>query len=124
MGRSRTRPRSTVMVFVAAGVVVALFLAGFVSFYASGAPDGLMWVSTEQAPAVGAQEQEHAFSESTFAGYGTEGVANDRLSGAIAGVVGVAITLAAGALLFFALRGRRSGSSGPPDSTSGGTRGS
>lgn len=102
--------RSRTGVFVLAGITVALVLAGFVSYHASANPDGL--VSTAQEVGFGkTAAEEHAVGDSTFAGYTTEGVANGRLSGAIAGVVGVLITLAAGSLLFVAVR-RRNPSAG------------
>lgn len=98
--RTRSRPTR----FIVAGIVVAFVLAGVASYYASGYPDGL----TAAAQQLGfiETEQTHARGGSTFAGYATEGVENDRLSGGIAGIVGVAITFVVGGLLFFALRGR------------------
>ena len=44
--------------------------------------------------------------DSPFADYGTEGVDNERLSGGLAGVAGVALTLGIGGALFLALRRR------------------
>lgn len=106
---SATRRISTTL-FIGAGVIVALILAGFVSYYASAEPDGL--VSTAQKIGFIETEQSHARGDSTFSGYTTQGVENDRLSGALAGVVGVAITLVVGGVLFFAVRASRGGSAG------------
>lgn len=111
-----TRPR--LKVFIPVVILIAVFLAGFVSYYASARPDGLTKVAGEIVPSIAAEEQEHARGESTFAGYSTEGVQGDRLSGAIAGVAGVGITLAASGLLFFAIR--RGGGPAKPDDRAGG----
>jgi hypothetical protein len=97
-------------VFLAAGVLVALLLAGVVSFHASTAPDGLEKVAVDHGLDVTARD--HAVGDSPFAGYGTKGVEDRRLSGGLAGVTGVVITLGAAGGLFLVLRhkaGRRDG---------------
>lgn len=106
--RNYTRPSTRR--FLIAGTIVALFLAGFASYYASAKPDGLTKVAGDIVPGIAAQERPHARGDSTFSGYSTEGVANDRLSGAIAGVVGVSLTLGVSGVLFFVIRSRGSGS--------------
>ncbi len=107
--------RSHTGAFVLVGVVVALLLAGLLSYYASAKPDGL--VSTAQQIGFVETEQEHARGDSTFSGYTTSGIENARLSTAVAGVVGVLVTLAAGGLLFLAVRRRGRSSEQPGDRT-------
>jgi len=92
--------------FLVAGLLIALLLAGVISFYASAAPDGLEKVAADKGMA--AQSREHGLTGSPFADYGTKGVENGRLSGGLAGVAGVLVTLGAGGALFFTL-GRRRG---------------
>ena len=72
-------------------MLVALLLAGVASFYASGDPDGLTKVSEDQGFAQ--TEQEHQTGDGPFAGYETKGVADGRLSGGMAGVVGSLVVL-------------------------------
>jgi cobalt/nickel transport system permease protein len=91
-------------IFLAAGLVVALLLAGVVSFYASAAPDGLEKVAADKG--LDAQARDHGLSGSPFADYGTRGVEDGRLSGGLAGVAGVLVTFGAGGMLFYLLRGR------------------
>lgn len=71
--------------------LVAVLLAGVVSYFASAAPDGLTKVAEEHG--IAAAEQEHATSGSPFAGYSAEWLDNGLLSGGLAGVVGVAVVL-------------------------------
>ncbi|WP_411111406.1 energy-coupling factor ABC transporter permease [Streptomyces sp. c-19] len=87
------------------GVVTALVLAGFVSFYASASPDGLEKVAADQG--IDAKAQEHAAAGSPLADYGVEGVETARLSGGLAGVIGVGATLAVGTGAFWVVRRRR-----------------
>lgn len=89
--RSRTLP------FLLVGLLVAVVLAGVVSQYASSDPDGLEKVSQDQGFAASASDS--AVDDSPLADYGTSGIESSRLSGGIAGVVGVAVTfLLAGAV--------------------------
>jgi hypothetical protein len=90
---------------VLGGLVVALLLAGIVSFYASGDPDGLTKVSEDKGFAD--TETEHRAADGPLAGYATKDVDNERLSGGIAGVVGVVVVLALGGGLAHAVRRRR-----------------
>ena len=91
---------------VLAGMVLTLFLAGFASYYASSSPDGLNKVAADQGFAD--SEKQHASSDSPLAGYSVDGVGNERLSGGIAGVAGVAITFAtAGAVVLVVRRRNR-----------------
>ena len=92
---------------VALGVlVVTVLLAGVVSFYAAASPDGLTKVSEDQGFA--ASEKEHATGDGPFAGYGSSFIGDDRLSGGVAGVVGVLVVLVLGTGLTYAVRRRRS----------------
>jgi cobalt/nickel transport system permease protein/cobalt/nickel transport protein len=89
---------------VVVGILVSLFLAGVVSFYASSHPDGLEFVAGEKGflHSAGA----HASDDSPFAGYATRGVENARLSGGIAGVVGAALVFVLAGGLFLVVRRR------------------
>ena len=69
----------------------ASLLAGVVSYYASGSPDGLNKVAADQGLAD--KEKESAAADSPLAGYSTKDVDNERLSGGLAGVVGVGVVL-------------------------------
>lgn len=87
------RPRPSTRVVVATGLLLALVLAGFVSFYASSRPDGLEYVAGQQG--FGENAAEHRSSaDSPLADYTTRGVENDRASGALAGVTGTVLVLA------------------------------
>jgi cobalt/nickel transport system permease protein len=97
-------PRSTRKLWLA-GLLVALFCAGIVSFYASASPDGLEKVATDQG--IARKATDHAAKDSPLAGYGVKDIANARLSGGLAGVIGVGVTLAAGTGIFVAVRRRR-----------------
>jgi cobalt/nickel transport system permease protein/cobalt/nickel transport protein len=93
------RTRVSTRWVVVAGVVVALLLAGVLSFYASGEPDGLTKVSEDQGFAR--SQKEHGAGDGPLAGYDTKGIADGRRSGGLAGVVGalVVLTLAGGGAL-------------------------
>jgi cobalt/nickel transport system permease protein len=90
--------------FLVLGLLVALILAGIVSYYASGSPDGLNKVAADHG--FDKSQKDHAGEDSPLAGYATKGVGSDRLSGGIAGVAGVGITLAIGSGLAYAVRRR------------------
>ncbi|CAL9537938.1 energy-coupling factor ABC transporter permease [Streptomyces sp. Tu 3180] len=91
----------------AAGLVTSLVLAGFVSFYASADPDGLEKVATDHG--IDEKAEEHAAAGSPLADYGVEDVGDARLSGGLAGVIGVGVTVVAGTGVFWAVRRRRAG---------------
>lgn len=91
-----------VIVFVSVGLIVALLIAGVGSFYASTAPDGLERVATDQGFSESAQDS--ATADSPLADYGVEGVENERLSGGLAGVIGVGITFVLAGGAFWLLR--------------------
>lgn len=90
--------------FVVVGLLTALLLAGVVSFYASSSPDGLEHVAGRTGMLDTARE--HAARDSPFAGYGTKGVEDERLSGGIAGVVGALVVLVLAGGLGYAVRRR------------------
>lgn len=87
---------------IVTGLVVSLVLAGGVSYYASSQPDGLEKVAGDIGFLDSAKES--AVEEGPLAGYGVEGVENERISGGLAGVIGVASTAAVSFGLFYALR--------------------
>ncbi|MFJ6086167.1 energy-coupling factor ABC transporter permease [Streptomyces sp. NPDC092369] len=92
------------------GLVTSLVLAGFVSFYASSNPDGLEKVAADKG--IDKKAEEHASADSPLADYGVKDVENARLSGGLAGVLGVGVTIVAGSAVFWAVRRRRT-----PDAT-------
>ncbi|WP_134764986.1 PDGLE domain-containing protein [Nocardioides sp. 1609] len=95
---------------VAVGIfVVTVILAGVVSFYAASTPDGLTKVSEDEGFAD--TETEHGTGDGPFAGYGSSFIDDERLSGGVAGVVGVVVVLALAGGLTLVLR-RRSPESG------------
>ncbi|MGW1324207.1 energy-coupling factor ABC transporter permease [Streptomyces antibioticus] len=87
------------------GLVTSLVLAGFVSFYASANPDGLEKVAADKG--IDKKAEEHAAADSPLADYGVKDVTNARLSGGLAGVIGVGVTVVAGSAVFWAVRRRR-----------------
>ena len=84
---------------VLGGVLVALLLAGVVSFYASHQPDGLTKVSRDHGFAQAGKQ--HGAADGPFAGYRTHGIADGRISQGLAGVAGslVVLTIAGGGAL-------------------------
>ncbi|MEU4795160.1 energy-coupling factor ABC transporter permease [Streptomyces sp. NPDC023327] len=93
------------------GLAASLVLAGFVSFYASADPDGLEKVARDKG--IDKKAEEHAAADSPLADYGVKDVTDARLSGGLAGVIGVGVTVVAGSAVFWALRRRRTGETGP-----------
>ncbi|WP_329410847.1 energy-coupling factor ABC transporter permease [Streptomyces sp. NBC_00704] len=99
------------------GLVTSLVLAGFVSFYASANPDGLEKVAADHG--IDKRAEKHAASDSPLADYGVKDVTDARLSGGLAGVIGVGTTVVAGSTVFWAVRRRRTRDGVSPVSTSG-----
>ncbi|MGY1739823.1 MULTISPECIES: PDGLE domain-containing protein [unclassified Blastococcus] len=93
--------------FLLVGVLVALLIAGVGSYYASSSPDGLEWSAEEEG--FGHTAEDSATADSPLADYAVSGVDDGRLSGGLAGVIGVAATLALAGGLTLVLR-RRGGS--------------
>jgi cobalt/nickel transport protein len=92
--------------FLLAGLLVALLVAGVGSYYASAQPDGLE--RTAQQEGFGDTARDSATADSPLADYAVAGVDDARLSGGLAGVIGVAVTLvvAGGLTLLVRRRGR------------------
>lgn len=104
--------------FILGGLLVALLLAGVVSNFASGSPDGLDSASTKgctvdedgeitggSCMAQNAKDSETA--DSPFAEYGISGIGNSYVSTGLAGVAGVLLTFAVGGGLFWLARRRK-----------------
>ncbi|PBC63105.1 cobalt ABC transporter permease [Streptomyces sp. Tue6028] len=98
------------------GLVTSLVLAGFVSFYASASPDGLEKVAKDKG--IDTRTEKHATEDSPLAGYGVKDVSDARISGGLAGVIGVGVTVVAGSAVFWAVRRRRTSDGVSPSSTS------
>ena len=101
-----TTPRTSRRGLWLTGLVASLLLAGFVSFYASSNPDGLEKVAADHG--IDQKAKEHASADSPLADYGVRDVDDARLSGGLAGVIGVGVTVVAGTGVFWAVRKRRS----------------
>jgi cobalt/nickel transport protein len=84
------------------GFAASLVLAGGVSFYASSHPDGF----EKSAGEIGFLDtaKESPLKDSPLAEYGVAGVENERLSGGLAGVIGVGVTAGVSFLIFYGLR--------------------
>jgi len=111
---ARTAPvaaRTSRRTLWATGLVTSLVLAGFVSFYASSSPDGLEKVAADQG--IDKKTEEHAAADSPLADYGVKDVDDARLSGGLAGVIGVGVTVVAGSAVFWAVRRRRTSDVSP-----------
>ncbi|WP_329272893.1 energy-coupling factor ABC transporter permease [Streptomyces sp. NBC_01451] len=93
------------------GLAASLVLAGGVSFYASASPDGLEKVAADKG--IDAKVEDHAAADSPLADYSVEGITDGRLSGGLAGVIGVGATIVAGTGVFWAVRRRRSDGDAP-----------
>ncbi|MFJ9179591.1 energy-coupling factor ABC transporter permease [Streptomyces sp. NPDC102360] len=87
------------------GLAASVVLAGFVSFYASANPDGLEKVAHDKG--IDQKAKEHASSDSPLADYGVKDITDARISGGLAGIIGVGVTVVAGTGIFWALRRRR-----------------
>ena len=74
---------------VVLGLLVSALVAGVLSFYASGHPDGLSHVA--QSLGFSGTARSSAASGSPLAGYSVAGVHDARLSGGLAGLIGVAV---------------------------------
>jgi hypothetical protein len=72
---SPVKGRVSTKVVVAGIFVVALILAGVVSFYASSNPDGLNRVALDKG--FSDTEKDHATADGPFAGYGSSFISNE-----------------------------------------------
>lgn len=77
--------------FFVTGLLVALLVAGVASFYASSHPDGLEYVAEKTGFLDSAEDS--ATADGPLADYQTAGIDNERLSGGLAGVIGVLLVL-------------------------------
>ena len=106
-----TLPRERIstrrLVFI--GLAVCVGLAGVVSLWASGNPDGLEFVAERLGFIDSAGE--HGAADSPLAGYGTTGVDDPFLSGGLAGLIGVAVVavISFGLMHLLGRRGPRNG---------------
>lgn len=102
--------RSTVSLFVIAGLLVALAFAFFVSPYASSEPDGLEKVAADQG--FDSTARDHTMADGPLADYVVRGVDDEGLSTGLAGIAGVVLCFAVGTgglmLVRFARRGSES----------------
>ncbi len=90
-----------------AGLLLALLIAGVGSWYASSSPDGLEWSATQSGFADTAEDS--AVADGPLADYGVAGVDDERLSGGLAGVIGVVTTLVLAGGLTLLVRRRSTG---------------
>ncbi|HEU5109970.1 MAG TPA: PDGLE domain-containing protein [Micromonosporaceae bacterium] len=104
--------------FILGGLLVALLLAGVVSNFASGSPDGLDSASTKGCTVnddgeitggdcIARGAEDHELGDSPLADYGIRGVDNAFLSTGLSGVAGVVLTFAIGGGVFWLVRRRR-----------------
>ncbi|MGX1852888.1 energy-coupling factor ABC transporter permease [Streptomyces sp. NPDC055299] len=98
-------PRRSVRRVWLAGLAAALVCAGGISYYASASPDGLEKVAHDQG--IDAKARDHATKDSPLADYSVKDITDARLSGGLAGVIGVGATLAVGTGVFVVLRRRK-----------------
>ena len=83
---------------VLAGLLVSAVVAGVLSFYASGHPDGLTHVA--QSLGFAGTARDSATSGSPLAGYAVSGARDPRLSRGLAGLAGIVVVgLVMGALV-------------------------
>jgi cobalt/nickel transport protein len=84
--------------FLLGGILVSIFIAGFISYYASSSPDGLEKVAEDKGFLDTAKDS--ANSDSFLADYGIAGIDNERLSVGLSGIIGVIATLSVSLLIF------------------------
>ncbi len=101
--------RTNVRIFVAAGLLLAVALALFVSPFASSEPDGLERVAIDEGFADAADDS--ATADSPLADYTLDGN-DDGRSGAVSGIIGILVTFGFGTALFGVLRVLRKDSTG------------
>ncbi|GAA2684014.1 energy-coupling factor ABC transporter permease [Streptomyces lunalinharesii] len=98
-------PRRSTRPLWLAGLAAALLCAGGLSYYASSSPDGLEKVAHDKG--LDSKTEAHAAADSPLADYSVKDIADPRLAGGLAGVIGVAATLAVGTGVFVVLRRRK-----------------
>jgi len=87
------------------GLLVCLLVAGGISWFASGHPDGLEFVAGQTGFLDAGRDS--ATADSPLSDYRTTGVENSWLSGAVAGIVGCAVVLLVMTGIALAVRRRR-----------------
>ena len=100
LGDTKVRTRT----FLIGGLLVAVVFSGIVSQVAWDDPDGLERVAQDAGFLESAEE--HGLTSSVFADYATDGIDNEQLSLAVAGIVGTLVTLAVAAGLLLSFRER------------------
>lgn len=104
--------------FILSGLIAALLLAGVVSNFASGHPDGLDSVARQGCTfdahgtitggtCMAQSETGNQTRDSPLAGYGLRGIGNGFLSTGLSGAIGVLATFAIGGGVFWLLRAGR-----------------
>lgn len=101
-------------IFYAVGLLVVIVFAVVVSQFASDNPDGLEYVAEQQGFSGAAQD--HSLGDAPLADYGENLTDNSAMNTAVAGVAGVAVTLAVGYGIFWLAR-RRSHDGSEPSSS-------
>ncbi len=86
------------------GLVTSIFVAAIISFYASSNPDGLEFVAEQVGFLNTAKDSVTAGSP--LADYAFAGLENERISVALAGIIGVLLTAAISFGLFTFLKKR------------------
>jgi cobalt/nickel transport protein len=97
--------RSQLKLFIVAGLLLAGALALFVSPWSSSHPDGLTKVAQQEGFAQ--TEDRHALDDSPLSGYAVEGVENEGISRALAGLIGVLATFGVTVGLLAVVRGTK-----------------
>ncbi|MCW6009612.1 PDGLE domain-containing protein [Micromonospora sp. CPCC 205371] len=103
--------------FIGAGLLVALLLAGVVSNFASGSPDGLDHTARDGCTTnaegeitggtcMAQEEKDHETADSPLADYGIKGIDNEYLATGLSGALGVLITFGIGVGVFWLVRRR------------------
>lgn len=92
--------------FLVLGLLACLLIAGIGSYYASSRPDGLEYVAESTGFSDSAEDS--AVSDGPVADYQVRGVENSRLSGGLAGLLGVGIMALLSTGLFWLVRRRGS----------------
>jgi PDGLE domain-containing protein len=104
------RSSKNLRLFLLAGLLVTAGLALVVSGFASSSPDGLEKVAGDKGFLATARD--HLLADGPLADYAVRGVANQRLSTGLSGLVGVLVTFGLGLALFALVRVVRSRNGG------------